>query len=820
MREKELRLALVCFGGVSLAIYMHGVTKEIVKLARASAAYHKSPDRAVRQSSAYEDFGINGADEVDTEAVYFEILQALGETVDLRVIVDAVAGASAGGINGLFLARALAHDLAYDPLRTMWLEEADVSKLAVSDMEVPTFWTKFVVKPIVDALAKRFMGPGGLRQRVSEKLPSILRVRRLQPPFDGPHLVRLLYDAFLAMGTPREDGTSLMPGGHRLDAYVTVTDFYGYLRQVPLHDPPIVSEREHRLTLNFSYVNWPGAPEISDFENSKLPGLTFAARATSSFPGAYAPAQLREIEEALEGRNVVWDDKPAFLVRNFGDYIASGTDPHRTAFIDGSVLNNKPFSSAVHSIEDRPAYRAVDRRIVYIDPTPEEMTPSPTGMVPSMWRTLKGALSDIPRSEPIHDDLAEIEAFNNRVQLVRGVIDAVKPSVSRHMAEIMDLSAKAEADAATIRDWRIAANGRAATDAGYSYEGYTRLKIRTATGRVADLLSDVYGLAEVDTTRRQLFRVLEAWVMRDPIETARMTAPDDVSELQGEDIPNWIRFLLGFDVDYQRRRIRFVIRELNAMYGRDDDPGWAALDSGQLDRLKARFYECLALLRRFDDGSFLNNQLAAEVRGLFKPLERGEAGSLTEPGIFLAAHRRHFDELMAKLARALDLGSIKAATDAIFAELRGPEWPDKVSRELLLAYLGFGFWDVITYSIMGTREMGEFNEIKVDRISPQDAKTLAAGKTGLSLKGVAMRNFGAFFSRKDRENDYIFGRMNAAERLIDILLDEAQQERTGRKLSARALKKRAFAAILATEEKHLKVSDILVERLKRRLADL
>ena len=28
MREKELRLALVCYGGVSLAVYMHGTTKE------------------------------------------------------------------------------------------------------------------------------------------------------------------------------------------------------------------------------------------------------------------------------------------------------------------------------------------------------------------------------------------------------------------------------------------------------------------------------------------------------------------------------------------------------------------------------------------------------------------------------------------------------------------------------------------------------------------------------------------------------------------------------------------------------------------------
>ncbi|WP_156493960.1 hypothetical protein, partial [Erythrobacter sp. HI0028] len=40
MRQKELRIALVCYGGVSLAIYMHGVTRELWQLARASRAFH------------------------------------------------------------------------------------------------------------------------------------------------------------------------------------------------------------------------------------------------------------------------------------------------------------------------------------------------------------------------------------------------------------------------------------------------------------------------------------------------------------------------------------------------------------------------------------------------------------------------------------------------------------------------------------------------------------------------------------------------------------------------------------------------------------
>ena len=52
MREKELRIALVCFGGVSLAVYMHGVSKEILKLVRASAALHAIGDRAQRAQAS------------------------------------------------------------------------------------------------------------------------------------------------------------------------------------------------------------------------------------------------------------------------------------------------------------------------------------------------------------------------------------------------------------------------------------------------------------------------------------------------------------------------------------------------------------------------------------------------------------------------------------------------------------------------------------------------------------------------------------------------------------------------------------------------
>ena len=117
LREKELRIALVCFGGISLAVYMHGVTKEILKLVRASSALHAIADRSRRPKASFSDAADRNDPEYDTEDVYFQLLRDIGGSVEMRVVVDIIAGASAGGINGTMLARALSHDLPMGALR-------------------------------------------------------------------------------------------------------------------------------------------------------------------------------------------------------------------------------------------------------------------------------------------------------------------------------------------------------------------------------------------------------------------------------------------------------------------------------------------------------------------------------------------------------------------------------------------------------------------------------------------------------------------------------------------------------------------------------
>src|SRR6266571_6791732 len=148
MREKELRIALVCFGGVSLAVYMHGISKEILKLVRASSALHAIADRSWRGKASFFDFADRDDPEYDTEGVYFELLREIGRDVEMRVVVDIIAGASAGGINGTMLARALSHDLPMNGLRELWLDNADVGVLLAEEARANA-WSKWILRPFI-----------------------------------------------------------------------------------------------------------------------------------------------------------------------------------------------------------------------------------------------------------------------------------------------------------------------------------------------------------------------------------------------------------------------------------------------------------------------------------------------------------------------------------------------------------------------------------------------------------------------------------------------------------------------------------------------
>jgi len=762
MREKELRLALVCYGGISLAVYMHGITKEIWRLASASRAYHAGDPL-----------------EEGSGAVYGELLRTISAEcgIELRVLVDILAGASAGGINAVFLADAISTGRSLDPLTDLWLETADVDSLVEPGTSTIGSFAKMAAVPVAWALSARRGGAvqqtveKGHRDEVRTKLANFVRARWFEPPFGGPRFSNLVLDALDAMAQGPQ-GPPLLPQYQPLDLFVTVTDFAGHPERLRLHSPPEVSETEHRLILSFRD---PGGAARSLADPAEL---AFAARATASFPGAFPPFRVGELDEVLEERRQPWPGRADFLQRVFprrGTVEAA----EKVILIDGSVLANAPFRPAIDALQSRPAHREVDRRFVYIDPKPNlggiRLASSGEAETPGFFATIFGALSDIPREQPIRDNLEAIDDRSSQIRRLRWIVEAMRPEVEAAIERAFGMTLLlGRPNAKRLAAWRSQAHNVAARDAGYAYAAYGHLKLSAVVEESALAiyrLGGAGGRGRLDRVRQAIWHVVR---LRGLTTDKAMTAAGARPEV--------IDFFRSFDLSYRVRRLRFVARHLGRMDEEPDAPREA------IEHARAIVFDMIGRYRAALEG---------EVR--------------INPAPFIIAEERA-DAALAALADLLSLKSLDDEADERLAEALAI-FPKVERRSLILTYLGFPFYDTATLPLLQGEGLDEFNPIKVDRISPDDATAIRDGGAAATLKGIQFNSFGAFFSRAYRENDYLWGRLHGAERLIDITvstLPKGQQLPPERVVQ---LKRAAFRAILAEERGRLSTIQPLFNEL-------
>jgi patatin-related protein len=820
MREKELRIALVCFGGVSLAVYMHGISKEILKLVRGSAALHAIADRNKRSHANFFDNVDVNDPEHDTEAIYFELLRDIGRKIELRVIVDIIAGASAGGINGTMLARALSHDLPMESLRNLWIENADVTVLLAPEARARA-WSKFFLLPFIWAAMRYGMLPAD-NPEVRSKLSLFLRSRWFKPPLSGATMDELMYNAVTAMGTPRSTGASLIPSGQALDLFVTLTDYHGYSELIPIHDPPMIYEVDHHQTLRFSYRRWANGEVRSDFVIGNAPALAFAARATSSFPGAFPPARILDIDALVERRRARWPMREEFIAGNFNRHRMAHIDPVTASFIDGSVLNNRPFREAIEAIQGRAAYRQVDRRLVYIDPDPTPLATMSRQTVPGFFSTLRGAMSDIPRTQPVTEELSWVSDFNEQVSRIRSIVESARPQVhelvTKTIAEPLDRPLAPE----ELRKWREQVNAHVARDAGFAYEGYVRLKLASVCDFLVSILVKLRDVPERSPLAQAIAIVIERWATQRGLMYSKQGAAVPV-ENGGKPgaLARWAEFLLAFDVKYRERRLNFLIEGQNRLYEMLHQTAYFDLDPGVVDRLKRSFYVMLDDIRNRQAVPNFAPETYELTQKIFSEMPSSEnMRALDQYADRLIEERgADIDRLVDRLAVEINLDGTTHELDVLLAMLDVKEWHLDARRDVLVNYLGFPFWDVLTFPLMSAREIGEFNQILVDRISPQDATALKSFAGSASLKGVRFGHFAAFLSREYRENDYLLGRLHALDRLIDIICDSAGVEKDDG-IDIAALKKRGFLRIIATEDRHLKLSRKLIRDLQKAISEM
>ncbi|HEY0726902.1 MAG TPA: patatin-like protein, partial [Pyrinomonadaceae bacterium] len=268
--SQEVRFAVVMYGGVSLAIYINGIAQELLRLVRSTAREQKpafnGTERVYRKVSyllADETLSMDDLDRLANQ----------GSLPPTRFLVDILSGTSAGGINGIFLAKALANGQDMEQLKDLWITEGDIETL-INDQ-------RSVEKPL------------SLQEPPTSLLNSERMYFKLLDAFDGMDKL-----------TNSQKETDTSPFVDELDLFVTSTDLQGVVLPIRLSDD-LVYERRHRNVMHFVYSerSVSGEDTRNDFFTSYNPFLAFAARCTSSFPFAFEPMCLTDIDSILKKKD-------------------------------------------------------------------------------------------------------------------------------------------------------------------------------------------------------------------------------------------------------------------------------------------------------------------------------------------------------------------------------------------------------------------------------------------------------------------------------------------------------------------------------------
>jgi patatin-related protein len=308
------------------------------------------------------------------------VYRLLKELTDSDVSVDVVSGTSAGGINGILLGFALANSREFAPSTEIWREGADIGTL--------------LRKPY-DGVASSLLDSEDVYQPRLEQVLS----RMWKTPIDSPN-----------------DDASVV---RELDLFVTGTDYNGRLsttldeagHTLDLKDHRALFWLKHRLGRKEQLhpeADAAGRCSADADEASRTAGivaLATLARITSCFPAAFTPVVIpkrRDPPSQADAKLRMWgrlDDDQAYC------------------FLDGGVLDNKPFTSTLRTIFYRTAERPVRRHLLYVEPDPERFgtAGAPTFRVPSFTESALDSLTKLPGYESIADDLRLVAEHNDKV---------------------------------------------------------------------------------------------------------------------------------------------------------------------------------------------------------------------------------------------------------------------------------------------------------------------------------------------------------------------------------------------------------------------
>ncbi|MGB3206951.1 MAG: patatin-like protein, partial [Crinalium sp.] len=374
---REHRLGLVVYGGVSLAIYMNGVCREFYNAVRGRGIY--------------------------------KLIKAL---TDSDIIVDIISGTSAGGINGVLLSYALTNSneqevVDFENFDQVWRDSANIRQL--------------------------------LRQ------PKNNDYNEYDSLFDGENYYQdALENAFNQAQSNKKQAPSdeWLSQSNELDLFVTGTDVLGQVYKVFDQTGSVIEVNNHRTVFQlkhrqgrkepFHFKSNPAVPQITTPEIHQ--SLAKLCRITSCFPVAFpvVTVELKNPNNYVDSMLVRWGD-----LENRDLPEKPPKEGYRLHFVDGGVLDNRPFSYTIKEMYYRTANRPVDRKLFYIDPSPDRFKDSATFQnmdKPKIGQVIQDSLIGLPTYESIANDLQAIKERNAKVRRYKALLANVETSISSENA--------------------------------------------------------------------------------------------------------------------------------------------------------------------------------------------------------------------------------------------------------------------------------------------------------------------------------------------------------------------------------------------------
>ncbi len=501
--KKETRFAVIMYGGVSLAVYINGIAQELYRMVSATA----NPSDASANPRPW-----------GSEPVYKKI----GAMLKTRFVVDILSGTSAGGINGIFLAKALANGQSFKSLEQLWLDEGNIEVL------------------INDEKSK----DRGCRADVAYPR-SLLNSERMY---------NHLRDAFDQMDeNPSKAGKAGAPLVDELDLYVTATDLQGFPVPLKLSDI-VVLEKEHRNTFHFHFKK--GSASDNDFIRDNNPFLAFAARCTSAFPFAFEPIRLQDIPESA--RHPQWSRfYEKYLLDS--DHCGKNAPPDlpvingkydvftKRSFADGGYLDNKPFSYAINAITSRSSGVPIDRKLIYIEPSPDvEPDPCTVEGPPNAVENV-GKVFSLAIYETIQEDLRRVIDRNRLIERVNRILKGTT-----------DDFLKKEGGPETAVHWYGSYLKDMIAREGIHYGGYLRLRVAQLTDDLTEIITRHAGFDVQSDFFLAVRYIVRAW--RD----ARYEY-DRADDAKASGKKSFNRFLYDHDLGFMIRRLGYTISVIDTV---------------------------------------------------------------------------------------------------------------------------------------------------------------------------------------------------------------------------------------------------------------